>query len=328
MKDSLIPEEIVSDYLNGRLNFTLAADLLISIIEKSNNPEMRKKCILALEKLEGRNEKIFNVLENCLLSDEHHFVRSAAAKLIGHTYLKYGLKTLLWVIQHDKSPIVIQSIINMAANETNYHFKSIARAISNWIEDFSIHIGVIPKESLFFLDLEVIFAQDKNNYEITPLTYAYYKKISCINDGKPWLLINNKHVEMLYFNYFNWYFLKINQDIIDSFIEIRDLDTFLDLYKKYELRKFNNSTIPKSLIYLNSLKKLILRRNNLGKFPEFLTQIESLQELDLSYNSLREIPDSIMNLKNLKILKLNNNKIQKVPKGMKSFLSSLQIFDK
>ena len=328
MKESVTPEAIVSDYLNRKLNFTLAADLLISILEKSDNPEMRKNSILALERLEGGNEKIFNILENCLLSDENHIVRSAAAKLIGHAYLKYGLKTLLWVIEHDKSPIIIQTIINMAENETNHHFKSIAKAISNWIEDFSTHIGVVPKESRFFLDLEVFFAQDKNNYEITPLTYAYYKKISCINDDNPWLLINNNHVETLYFNYFNWYFLKVNQDIIDSFIEIRDLDTFLDLYKKYELRKFNGSTIPKSLTYLNSLKKLILRRNNLGKFPEFLTQIESLQELDLSYNFIREIPDSILNLKNLKILKLNNNKIQKVSKGMKSFLSSLQIFDR
>ena len=270
MKESVTPEAIVSDYLNRKLNFTLAADLLISILEKSDNPEMRKNSIQALERLEGGNEKIFNILENCLLSDENHFVRSAAAKLIGHTYLKYGSKTLLWVTQHEKSPVVIQTIINMVENEINHHFRSIAKAISNWIEDFSTQIGVIPKESRFFLDLEVIFAQDKNNYEITPLTYAYYKKISRINDDNPWLLINNNHVEMLYFNYFNWYFLKVNQDIIDSFIEIRDLDTFLNLYKKYELRKFNSSTIPNSLMYLNSLKKLILRRNNLGKFPEYL----------------------------------------------------------
>ncbi|MFW9945277.1 MAG: HEAT repeat domain-containing protein [Candidatus Odinarchaeota archaeon] len=328
MKGSFTPEAIISDFLSGKLNFALAADLLISLLEKSNNPEVRRNSILALERLKGSNEKIFNILENCLLSDENHFIRSAAAKLIGQTYLKYGLKTLLWVIEHDKSPIVIHTIINMAENETNYHFKSIEKAISKWIEGFSTHLGVVPKESRFFLDLEVFFAQDKYNYEITPLTYIYYKKISCINNGNPWLLINNKHVEMLNFNYFNWYFLKINQDIIDSFIEIRDLDTFLDLYKKIELRKSNVTTIPKSLIYLDSLKKLKLKRNNLAKFPEFLTQIESLQELDLSYNSIREIPASIMNLKNLRILKLNNNNIQKISKGMKSYLSSLQIFDK
>ncbi len=328
MRGSSTPETIVSDFLSGKLNFTLAADLLLSLLEKSNNPEIRIKSILALERLKGSNEKIFNLLENCLLSDENHFVRSAAAKLIGLTYLKFGLKTLLWVIRHDKSPIVIQTIITMAENEDNHHFKSITKEITNWIQDFSTHLGVVPKESRFFLDLEVFFAQDKYDYEITPLTYAYYKKISCINDDDPWLLINNKHVETLCFNFFNWYFLKINQDIIDSFIEIRDLDTFLNLYKKYELRKFNGSIIPKSIMYLNSLKKLILRRNNLGIFPEFLTQIKSLQELDLSYNYIREIPDSIMNLKNLKVLKLNNNNIQKFSNGMKSYLSSLQIFDK
>ncbi|MFX0180694.1 MAG: leucine-rich repeat domain-containing protein [Candidatus Hodarchaeota archaeon] len=328
MKSSFNPETIVSDFSKGKLNFTLAADLLISLLEKSNNPDMRRKSILALERLQGSNEKIFNTLENCILSDENHYVRSAAAKLVGHAYLKYGLKTLLWVIEHDKSPIVIRTIIDMVENETNNHSKPIEKAISKWIEVFSTHLDVVPKESRFFLDLEVSFAQDKYNYEITPLTYTYYKKIRRINDDDPWLLINNKHVEALKFNYFNWYFLKINQDIIDSFIEIKDLDTFLDLYKKIELKKFNSSTIPKSLVYLESLKTLKLKRNNLAKFPEFLTQIESLQELDLSYNSIREIPHSIMNLKNLRILKLNNNNIQKVSKGMKSYLSSLQIFDK
>ena len=107
MKRSFTPETIVSDFLNGKLNFKLAADLLISLLEKSNNPELRKKSILAFERLKGSNEKIFNIFENCLLSDENPFVRSAAAKLISQTYLKYGIKTLLWVIQHDKSPIVI-----------------------------------------------------------------------------------------------------------------------------------------------------------------------------------------------------------------------------
>ncbi|MFX0019082.1 MAG: leucine-rich repeat protein [Promethearchaeota archaeon] len=327
MTSSFTPETIVSDFLKGKMNFTLAVDLLISILEKSNNPEMRRKSILALERLQSSNEKIFNILENCLLSDENHFVRSAAAKSIGHTYLKYGLKSLLWVIEHDKSPVVIQTIVNMGENENNYQSRSITKAISNWIEDFSTQLGVTPNESRFFLDLEAIFAQDKNNYEISSLTYAYYKKISCINDPNPWLLINNKHVEMLNFKYFNWYFLKFNQDIIDSFIAIKDLDTFLDLYNKFELRKFNGSTIPKSLIYLNSLKKLILRGNNLGKFPKFIAHFENLEELDLSYNSIREIPDSITNLKNLKVLKLNNNKIQRISKGIKSFLSSLQVFD-
>ncbi|MFX1355140.1 MAG: HEAT repeat domain-containing protein [Promethearchaeota archaeon] len=326
MTNSFTPEAIVSDYRNGKLNARLALDLLISIIEKSDNPEMRRKSILAFGNVENDDEKVFDLLESSLLSDENAFVRAAAVDIIGQFYIKYGLKTLLWVIQHEKSPIVIQTIIKMVEDKTSHHLRSVVKAISNWIEDFSTHIGVVSRESRFFLDLEVFFAQNRNNYEISHLTYDYYKKISCINTN-PWLIINNKHVETLYFNYFNWAFLKINQDIMNSFINIRDLNTFLDLYKKFELRKIY--AIPKSLKYLISLKRLILKGNNLRKFPEFLTEIESLQELDLSYNNLREIPESILKLKNLKILKLNHNiNLQFGSNRMKSFLNSLQFFDR
>ncbi|MFW9773643.1 MAG: leucine-rich repeat domain-containing protein [Candidatus Thorarchaeota archaeon] len=326
MKNSLTPEAIVSDFLNGKLHLNLAVELLLSLLEKSDNSEMRRKSIIALEKLGVNDYKIFKILENILLSDENPYVRSAAAKLIGQSYLKYGKKTLLWVIQHEKSPAVIKTMVNMIEKEPP-HFRTIAEEIFNWLKNFSLYLGVIPNESKFFLDLEVFFSQNNIGYEISSHTYQFYEKISHIKNDQPWLIIKNKHIEILNFNYLNWYFLKINQDMIDSFIKMIDLDTFLNLYEKIELRRFNGIRILKSLKYLKNLKKLVLRGNSIDTIPEFLTDIENLEELDLSYNSIREIPNSIMNLKNLKILKLNNNNLKQTTFELKSFLSSLEIVD-
>ncbi|MFX1235638.1 MAG: HEAT repeat domain-containing protein, partial [Promethearchaeota archaeon] len=209
MKNSLTPEAIVSDFLNGKLHLNLAVELLLSLLEKSDNSEMRRKSIIALEKLGVNDYKIFKILENFLLSDENPYVRSAAAKLIGQSYLKYGQKTLLWVIQHEKSPAVIKTMVNMIEKEPP-HFRTIAEEIFNWLKNFSFYLGVIPNESKFFLDLEVFFSQNNIDYEISSHTYQFYEKISHIKNDEPWLIIKNKHIEILNFNYLNWYFLKIN----------------------------------------------------------------------------------------------------------------------
>lgn len=87
MKNSLTPDSIVSDYINGKLNMKSALDLLISILEKSDNPEMRCKSILAFEKVKNYDEKVLDYVENSILSDENALVRAAAVKIIGQTDL-------------------------------------------------------------------------------------------------------------------------------------------------------------------------------------------------------------------------------------------------
>lgn len=328
MKDLVTPEAIVSDYSHGKLNLNLALNLIVSILEKSDNPGMRRNSIIALERIGSNNEEIFSILERCLLSDENPFVRSAAAKLIGQAYLKLGLNTLIWVVQHDKSPIVIKAILNIVENKEEHRYKLVNKELTNWINKFSPNIGVVSVESRFFLELEVLFAQQQENYEISPLTYTFYKNLNKLNDPNSLLAIINNHVENLNFNLSNWYFLKLNQDILHSFLDIRDLDTFLDLYKKFEFKDFDKYSILKSISCFNSLKRLKLSGMNLNKFPEFLLDIKTLEDLDLSNNSIRLIPDSIKNLIRLKKLNLSNNKIHNISKETRNFLSSLQVFEK
>lgn len=322
----LTPEAIDFDYRNGKLSAKLALDLLISILEKSDNPEIRHKTIIALGRVENDDEKVYDILESSLLCDENDFVRAAAVNIIGQFYFKSSLKTLSWVIQYETSPIVIKTILNLIEKDCNQHFKLISNEISNWLTHFGGNLGIVANESKFFLDLEVFFSRNITDYRISSRTYEFYEKVRSITNNEPWLFIKNEHVEGLNFSFFNWNFLKRNQDLMDSYLSIRNLDSFLNLYRKFEYNEFCNQELLESIANLNLLRTLNLSYNNLTRFPDFLTRMQTIEQLNLSHNVISEIPESITNLKNLKILKLRNNKIHNVPKKFKPFLDSLNTF--
>ena len=91
MKNFLSPEKIYSNVENGKLSKAIAAELLISLIEGSDNPTTRAESIKISEKLKIHDKKTFKILENSLLSDESPLVRKSAAKFIGQFFLKEGL---------------------------------------------------------------------------------------------------------------------------------------------------------------------------------------------------------------------------------------------
>ena len=64
MREPFTPEKIHLDVKNGKISKLEAAELLISLIEGSNEAKTRKKCIEAFEKIDLKTEKIFKIFEN------------------------------------------------------------------------------------------------------------------------------------------------------------------------------------------------------------------------------------------------------------------------
>ena len=133
MEKFLSPETIYSGLKNKEISKNIAINQLISLIEASNNPKIRSESISILNKLNIRDPKIFKIIENSLLSDESHFVRSSAVNLIGCQFSKEGLDTLTWVLQHEKSPLVIKAIIDLNLDLTDTRFKSLNNELTRYL---------------------------------------------------------------------------------------------------------------------------------------------------------------------------------------------------
>lgn len=325
MKESLTPEKIQEALTIGDLSKENAAELLISLIERSDNTKIRVASIKALEKIEFQTKKIFKTIENCLISDENAVVRSSVTKHIIHNFPEEGLPALRWAIQHDKSPLVLKVFFDSIEKFDNPQLKQIKKDLSNWNEQYASKIGLIPEESRFFLDLEVLFAKDRKNYEIEPNNYKIFQELRNTRNSEPWLVINNNHVEILNFNYFNWKFINENREIIPSLFKLNYLYLYFEIIRKYS-SYHNFSRIPESIGALTCLKKLILARNKLQKIPDSIGKLTSLKVLDLSFNELREIPQIIRSINSLEELNLNNNRIEHIPNSMKPFLKTLKNF--
>ncbi len=349
MREPFTPERIHLDVKNGKLSKLEAAKLLISFIEESEDAEIRIKCIEILQNLKLDNDEVFKIFENCLVSDENPLVRSVAAKAIIRNFLKDDLSSLKWAIQHEKSPIVLKTILDLFKNINNQKYKFLNKEIQTWIENFASIIGVVPTEAEFILDLESLFAKDGENYEIDGTTYKYYQILTDNKNSKPWLEIKDKHIVGLSLNFYNWKFIKENPEYVDYLSRLIYQNLFLSSFKNLniarneirevpesisslhslewlDLSRNNIQEIPESIGSLISLKKLNLSRNKIREVPESIGSLSLLERLDLRRNKIRKIPESIKNLNSLIELRIDNNKIQTIPNSLKTFLNSLEHF--
>jgi Leucine-rich repeat (LRR) protein len=327
MKESLTPEKIFVDLSLGEINKEEAVDLLISLIEKSDKAKIRANSINILEKVSDINEKFFQVLENCLLSDENAYVRASAVKSIIMDFGEAGIAPIKWSLEHDKSPLVLKIIFDYFENYENSQFKTIKDKISDWFKVFSSEIGISSEESRFFFDLEFIFAKNKRNYEINPKSYKTFKGMRNSKESEPWLVINNKHVEILNFNFFNWNFIKEHPEIVDSLSKLQYLDLYFNAINRYNYNESIIFELPESIGKLKFLKKLILKRNNLKNLPKSIEELIFIRELDLSHNKLEEIPNFLKLMKSIKKLNLKHNEINKNLNNQIKFLNSLDFFE-
>ena len=69
------------------------------------------------------NDKFFNLLENCLISDDNEFVRVTAAKIIALSFPKKGITPLKWALENETSPLVLQTISKLFEGVDDIYFK-------------------------------------------------------------------------------------------------------------------------------------------------------------------------------------------------------------
>ena len=325
MKDILTPQKISSDLEKNLITKSFAIELLFSIIDNSDDPLIREECIEAFRQIEKKDEKIFKLLENHLISDENPRVRNAAAKLIGIYYLDLGVESLCWSLAHDKSPMVLNTIAIIAETNIDNRYHWLNDELKGLYNHISRQVGVITSEARFFLDLETIFARNTINYEMNFDEYKNYQKLKDFEKQDFWLRIEDKRVVSLYFHYFSWNYLKERKNSFASFSKLIDPFIYLNALKKLEIRKYIAFELPESIGLLRRLKKLSLRDNGIKKLPPSISKLTLLEHLDLSWNAFTNIPESIYSLEGLRYLNLAHNKLNNIPQKIMKLVNLKEI---
>lgn len=92
-------------------------------MEESIDAKIRIKGLEIISKLNITNNKVFNLLENCRISDDNEFVRVTAAKIIALCFPKKGVKSLKWALHHETSPLVLNIISKLFEGVEDIYFK-------------------------------------------------------------------------------------------------------------------------------------------------------------------------------------------------------------
>ncbi|MFX1568260.1 MAG: leucine-rich repeat domain-containing protein [Promethearchaeota archaeon] len=326
----LSPYIIYKDFKNGRINKKRALDLLISLIE--NDLEHQEKTrILAIKflgLLHPKEKRIFDFIENILISDLNEYMREQAANILIRYYPDRAAKPIAWVLKNEKESDFTCSLIKSIEKTASDYLKSVLK-IKKYVNFHGSIIFTSDSEKLINLNSKNINKIDeiKNLDGLTDLKKIYlnYNQISEIKglekntnlrslhlQGNKIIKIGDlSHLKKLEYLYLN------NNEIskIEGITDLKNLKSFI-IYDNY-ISKIEN------LENLSNLEVLNLRNNHISEING-LESLSNLKRLDLSNNKLLEIK-GVENLTKLEFLDLSHNEINKV-KGLEN-LRKLKFLD-
>jgi hypothetical protein len=105
-------QEIYLKTLDSQLSKEDAVEQLISIIENNRDPEICASVLETFGDLEVKDDKIFKILENFLISDEEPLIRAIAAKILLNLFPKKSIEPIKWIIRSYRpfSPFLMRYI--------------------------------------------------------------------------------------------------------------------------------------------------------------------------------------------------------------------------
>ena len=281
----LTPNAIYKDLENKDLDKPFAIELLLNLLDNSENVETRIESIKILNKIKVDDDRTFKFLEHLLISDQNEDVRYLTILVLKNQYLDKAFDPMVWALEHEQSlRCLISIILTLSEINTNQAKSYIIKKLKKFYKKDSNSI----LSHLFEKDtLENISNKELGDFLINFYILSFLKKT---------------------FGYFKF---KINE-----FGHITELD--LSNVERYssDLNKLENFLEP--ILSLKDLKKCDLRFNHLTKMPEILNG--SIEFLDLSYNRLAYLPN-LYNFKTLKSLNLKSNRLRNLPKSIGSLIS-------
>jgi len=309
-------EKIQEYYRNGKLDRSSTFELLVYILENSNDDDIRIKSIEFFNQIEFNESKKYEILENLMVSDSSKYVRGTAAKIIIHNFLDKGIAPIAWAIRNDSSLDFLSTIIENLKK----------------IDENALHLILLNK----FKD---IIKNKTNNANNRYIKY-YIKELKRLFKEKSFAWFRCKKLCDIFFNFmvishliqkyaisdthFKYYLkdglvvrLKINGQNIKNIKEINGLEKLTSLeILDLSINQIKEIECIDNLINLKTLLLGNFSHNDGNEITEIkgLESLKKLEYLDLSFNGITKIKN-LNNHTNLKFLSLRKNNIIEI-KGL------------
>ena len=297
---NLSPKMIYKQFERNEINKFIAYDHLVSFLENSENENIRGEAIQILDKLGIYDIKLFDILENILISDSNAKIRNIAIKFINKRFLTKAITPLKWAVNHENDYECLITII-----------KSLEKIDSE------------QSKLILFNQIKKIIKVKYLNKEKRIENKKYKKVIKKLLKTKKYETFSIRQLSRILINYLtianlskqhpNVYYI-INPQ--NGLIKELDLSDFLE----YEVKGTpfgwkNNIKSISSIIGLNhlqNLKKIDLSNNQIECVKE-LVNLGNLTHLTLTNNKISELEnlEYIKKLPNLEYLDLRHNDIVK-----------------
>jgi len=308
------PKEIYEDLEREKIDKLTAVDLLIYLIGNNDNIEIREESIKILQKIGIKNDKVFSVFENALVSDPNLEIRELGAQCLKELFQEKALLPLKWALDHEKSWQILLYIVSSIHELNNHSAKSIfidkIKRLNNYKFIKSL-TRLIKNEEIQNIDISKLVEIIKNyfiiNYIEETLKEVEYKVLNG--------LIVDLNLAFTNDDTYGWKILRY----LSEFISV------MGNLNKLELKSNKLGKIPDSIFSLNSITYLDLSYNNLNELQDLFKNLKSLKHLNLGYNQITEIPPSIGSIKNLKLLGLNHNKLKSLPSSIGNLTSLVNL---
>jgi Leucine-rich repeat (LRR) protein len=319
------PKQIYIDYKRNIIDQRSAAEQIIYLFEKSEIHRERIECLEILCRVKLREEKIFNFLENLVITDVDENVRIVAANCLKNLFLEKAFLPIKWAYLHEISifcliafiSLIADIVIETCSSEVHLFLLNQVKKIDNFQFRNSLKLNI---------DDEIILSLSDNKLATIIKNYLLIKHFNKYSSNFTFRvklgLISGLNLESVNKNASGWNIVKKSFDFIEIYESLLALDlkdnkiTELpaSIGSLRKLRYLNLSyndlkILPKSIGLLKNLNYLILSHNRIKDLPTSIRKLTVLKTLDLRHNNLNVIPPQLNNLNNLINLDLHGNQL-------------------
>ncbi len=320
----LTPERIYEDFSKNIIDRLSATKLLLSLIESSEREEVRVESIKKLNHIGVKDEGVFKLLENILISDSNETMRNTAAIVLRNNFIDKALEPVKWAFIHEESPsclattysTLIEIIKNLVRTENSLNRSILLTEVKNIRrKDFRLGFEALSDakkiENISIKELGEILI---NYLTITLLEKSYWRLKYEIKNCKIVELdfifkgLTRLPESLKYLSHIKTLILRYNQ-----LTQLPDWIGSLNCLETLNINVNNLNDLPSSIGALSSLRELSLWKNELDHLPNTIGTLSKLETLNLRLNQLKSLPPTLVNLSSLQDLNLHDNQLTSLP---------------